>query len=66
MNQLQPRDEYYRVIMQLYRPYLMKFPQTKFSELLWARYGVDEARLMTVEQLGDLIHTLRKGLEGVA
>jgi len=60
------REELYRIIMALYRPYLLKFPQTKFSEILWARYSVDEANLMTVEQLADLIHMMRINLEKVA
>jgi hypothetical protein len=49
------RDQFNRVLMNLYRPYLAKFPETKFVELLYGRYNVGETRLMTLEQLDDLV-----------
>ncbi len=51
---LKGRKHYNRVLMNLYRPYMMKFPETSFPKLLLKRYGVTETRLITVEQLADL------------
>jgi hypothetical protein len=52
--------------MNLYRPYLTQFPQTQFAELLASRYGVGETRLMTVEQLDDLVRFMDEKLRAVA
>lgn len=49
------RDQLYRILMSLYRPYLAKFSDTKFVEFLTARYGVGETRLMTEDQMEDLV-----------
>lgn len=61
-----PREELNRILMNLYRPYLNQFPQTQFSQLLQSRYHVGETRLMTVEQLEDLIRFMEAKLESVA
>jgi hypothetical protein len=61
-----PREELNRVLMNLYRPFLTHFPQTQFAELLKQRYGVGETRLMTVEQLEDLIGFMEQKLQAVA
>jgi hypothetical protein len=49
------REQLNRVLMNLYRPYLTKFPETQFVELLRQRYEVGETRLMTIEQIEDLV-----------
>jgi hypothetical protein len=49
------REQYNRVLMNLYRPYLTKYPETRFVELLYGRYNVGETRLMTLEQMEDLV-----------
>lgn len=66
MNSIQPqveevptRDESYRFIMRLYKPFLMRFPDTNMKELLLQRYGVDEVRLMTIEQVANLLFYMR-------
>ncbi len=61
-----PREELNRILMGLYRPYLAQFPETQFSQLLQSRYGVAETRLMTVEQLEDLVEYLEERLRSVA
>jgi len=60
------RDQLNRTLMNLYRPYLSKFPETRFVELLQGRYNVGETRLMTVEQLQDLISYMEQQLQSVA
>jgi hypothetical protein len=61
-----PREQLNRVLMNLYRPYLSRFPETKFIEFLTARYGVGETRLMTVEQMEDLVQFMEEQLKSVA
>lgn len=60
------REELNRVLMNLYRPFLTQFPQTQFAQLLQDRYNVAETRLMTVEQLEDLVQFLEQKLQSVA
>ena len=52
---VKPREELNRMLMNLYRPYLAAHPGTNFATLLQGRYGASETRLMTVEQLTDLV-----------
>jgi hypothetical protein len=49
------RDQLNRILMNLYRPYLTRYPETRFAELLSDRYKVGETRLLTVEQMEDLV-----------
>lgn len=49
------RQRYSRILMSLYRPYLAQYPEVRFAELLHQRYQVGETRLMTLEQLEDLV-----------
>jgi hypothetical protein len=49
------RDALNRQMMNLYRPFLSKFPETKFVDLLKSMYGVGETRLMSVEQVAHLV-----------
>lgn len=49
------RENLNKALLSLYRPYLTQFPQVNFSDLMLDRYGVGETRLMTIEQLADLI-----------
>jgi hypothetical protein len=60
------RDQLNRILMNLYRPYLSKFPDTRFVELLYGRYNVGETRLMTVEQLEDLVEYMEAQLRTAA
>jgi hypothetical protein len=60
------REQLNRLLMNLYRPYLSKFPDTRFVELLQGRYGVGETRLMSLEQIGDLIQYMEKQMESAA
>jgi hypothetical protein len=61
-----PREQLNRILMNMYRPYLTRFPETKFVDLLNTRYGVAETRLMTVEQMEDLIRFMETQLQSVA
>jgi hypothetical protein len=63
---IKPREELNRMLMNLYRPFLVQFPQTQFAQLLQGRYNVAETRLMTVEQLEDLIQFMEVKLRSVA
>lgn len=58
-----PREETSAILRTLYPAYLKKFPQTVFSDLLQTRYAVTETKLMTVEQIEDLIRLMEKGLK---
>ncbi len=57
-----PRAELNVIIMGIYKPYLAKFPETKFFDLLKERYGVPETRLMKDNQLEDLIALMESRL----
>lgn len=61
-----PREELNRILLNLYRPFLTQFPQTQFAQLLQSRYQVAETRLMSVEQLEDLVGFLESKLKSVA
>ena len=65
-NKSRPREELNRILMNLYRPYLARFPETQFGHLLQERYQVTETRLMSVEQLEDLVHHLEQRLKAAA
>jgi hypothetical protein len=65
-KQVRPREQLNRTLMSLYRPYLARYPDTKFTELLGSKYGVSETRLMTVEQLEDLVHFMEDQLQTAA
>jgi hypothetical protein len=60
------REQLNRVLMNLYRPYLTKFPETRFVELLQNRYNVGETRLMTLEQIEDLVAYMEQQLTSAA
>ena len=61
-----PREELNRILMNLYLPYLNQFPDTQFAKLLQERYTVAETRLMSVEQLEDLVLFMEAKLQSVA
>lgn len=61
-----PREQLNRILMSLYRPYLTKFPETRFVELLQSRYGVGETRLMSLEQVEDLVKFMEERLKTAA
>lgn len=63
---LTTREQLNRTLMNLYRPFLVRFPKTKFVELLTQRYGVGETRLMTLEQVQDLIQYMEEQLKMAA
>jgi hypothetical protein len=60
------RDQLNRTLMNLYRPYLTKYPETRFVELLQGRYNVGETRLMSLEQIEDLVKFMEGQLQEVA
>jgi hypothetical protein len=57
------RDQLYRILMNLYRPYLVKYSETKFVDVLTERYGVRETRMMTVDQMEDLVQYMEARLK---
>jgi hypothetical protein len=60
------REQLNRLILNLYRPYLMRYPDQHFSDLLQQRYRLAETRLMTVDQLQDLIVFMEQRLRQIA
>lgn len=56
----QSREELTKELMALYRPFMAQFPETQFAPLLSERYSVAETKLMTVEQLIDLIDYMKE------
>ncbi len=60
------REELNRALMSLHRPYLTQFPETRFADLLTERYRVAETRLMTIEQLDDLVKFMEQRIASVA
>jgi hypothetical protein len=60
------REQLNRLLMTLYRPYLTKYPETRFVELLQTRYNVGETRLMSLEQIEDLLQFMEQQLESAA
>lgn len=49
-------------LMKVYQPFLTKWPTTQFPQLMMDRYQTAETRLMTTEQLKDLVHYLESQL----
>lgn len=60
------RDQLNRILLSLYRPYLTRFPKTRFMDLLRSRYGVPETRMMTQEQIEDLVQYMEQQLANAA
>jgi hypothetical protein len=60
------REQLNHSLMGLYRPYLTRFPDTRFVELLQSRYQIGETRLMSLEQIEDLILYMQQQLESAA
>lgn len=56
------RDELNRDLMGLYKTYMTRFPNTVFREMLLRLYRVDETRLMTSEQIENLIFRMKEDL----
>ncbi len=46
-------------LLWIWPEYLKEFPQSVFGELLWARYGVEHANHLTLEQLADFFNCLK-------
>ncbi len=60
------RDELNRRLMALHRPFMNRYPDTRFPDLLNQRYGVDETRLLATDQLEDLLSFLEEKLSSAA
>lgn len=60
------RDLINKDLMEIYKPYMQRFPGTQFPELLISRYNVAETRLMTVEQLEDLVTYLQNRMKAAS
>lgn len=56
------RDELSRRVIDLYRPFLEKFPNTNFAQALIDRYNVIETAAMTTVQLSDLVTWMQEGV----
>lgn len=56
------RDQLNNKLANLYRPYLAKFPNAHFTEILKERYKVDETKLMTTAQISDLVTFMEEGI----
>ena len=50
-----PRQRLSDAIMAIYPSYLARFPESRMVEILLGRYGVNDVRLMTLEQVADLL-----------
>src|SRR6185312_5300804 len=57
------REETNKKLKQIYRPYISQFPSINFKTLLLERYQVEETRLITLEQLQDLVHFMEDQLK---
>lgn len=57
------RERVNKKLMEMHKPFMTMYPLVHFKELLKAHYGVEETRLMTLEQLEDLIDYLEKELK---
>jgi hypothetical protein len=62
MRKVYAREIAYSRIAWIYHEYLQEFPQSKFVEILYARYGVHALHLMTIEQLDNLVSFFRSVL----
>lgn len=54
------REQLNRVLMNLYRPFVARYPETRFVDLLQERYNVPETKLMTINQIEDLVTFMKK------
>lgn len=57
-----PREVILKQLLALHKPFLDKNPTVNFVQLLTARYGVPETKLMTYEQIQDLVVYLERAL----
>lgn len=57
------RSHLNHILMELYPEYLRMFPETKFTRMLQHRYNVCEVRLMTLEQMRDLIRLMKEQMK---
>ena len=57
-----PRQILYNKLEWIWPYYLHEFPQSKFIEIVWARYNIDEPIKLTLEQLADVFNHFRSVL----
>lgn len=57
-----PRQLLYNRLELIWPAYLQEFPQSKFIEIVWARYAIDEPGKLTLEMLSDLFNHFRNVL----
>lgn len=56
------REAIYRELMPMHKLFRETFPEVKFSELLFKKYGVEETKLMTLQELQNLLVYLQAEL----
>lgn len=56
------RNELTRKLLSLYRPYMLKFPDTHMADVLEDRYDVREAKHLSIEQLQNFYDYLQGNL----
>lgn len=57
------REHLNRILMDLYPEYVHMFPEVKFRRMMEHRYNVCEVRLMTLEQMRDLIRFMKEQMK---
>lgn len=57
------RESLNKRLMELYKPFLTKFPGTDFKVMLEGRYGAPETRLLAIEQLEDFVSVMEVSLK---
>lgn len=60
------RDALYNELTGLYHEFLRVFPDYDFTDIMHDRYGVKDARLMSLEELDDLVHHIKDQLDSAA
>lgn len=58
------REQLNKQVDYLYLSYMSKFPENRLLKILETRYGVNDAKLCTLEELNDLLKFMTAGLEG--
>jgi hypothetical protein len=56
------RAQLNRELIELHKPFMSKFPSPPFAEVLMAKYGVPETKLMSVPELKNLVGFIRTSL----
>jgi len=57
------RDILYKKLLRLVAPFRLKRPERSIAEIVLEKYGVNEVRLLSVEQVADLVAFMEREVQ---